>query len=271
MAAKPMNCGSCPGCSPVGHACHRKRGTSTNRLQSLNPSSGRPCAAAVEMIGFDLSGCDGPQLPDIPESNGGKSRSELLSGLARQEDLTIRQLYLRIAGARGHRQIHGTAAQIADDGGMVHRGALTASTSCRPGCPVAWTISSELVIPNCNVVICSGQNMKPPHCAAIWDFADRRTVSQPAASRQRQPNRSNAHGLRQRSRHQRSHQAVSPDGHVHRKLADIESTFVREFVTIIGASGCGKSTLLRVIAVARSAGRRRYPAMAVLGGSAAPA
>jgi alkanesulfonate monooxygenase SsuD/methylene tetrahydromethanopterin reductase-like flavin-dependent oxidoreductase (luciferase family) len=34
--------------------------------------------------------------------------------LARRENLTIRQLYLRIAGARGHWQIVGTPEQIAD-------------------------------------------------------------------------------------------------------------------------------------------------------------
>ena len=59
--------------------------------------------------GFDLSGypVDGP-LPDIPETNGGKSRQQLLIDLARRDNLTIRQLYLRIAGARGHQQVVGT-------------------------------------------------------------------------------------------------------------------------------------------------------------------
>ena len=65
--------------------------------------------------GFDLSGypLDGP-LPKLPETNGGKSRQKLLTDLAHRENLTIRQLYLSIAGARGHRQILGTPAQIAD-------------------------------------------------------------------------------------------------------------------------------------------------------------
>ncbi|MCC5638792.1 LLM class flavin-dependent oxidoreductase [Nostoc sp. CHAB 5844] len=65
--------------------------------------------------GFDLSGypLDGP-LPELPETNGGKSRQKLLIDLARRENLTIRQLYLSIAGARGHRQILGTPEQIAD-------------------------------------------------------------------------------------------------------------------------------------------------------------
>ncbi|WYX25386.1 LLM class flavin-dependent oxidoreductase [Achromobacter xylosoxidans] len=65
--------------------------------------------------GFDLSGypVDGP-LPDIPETNGGKSRQQLLIDLARRDDLTIRQLYLRIAGARGHQQVVGTPQSVAD-------------------------------------------------------------------------------------------------------------------------------------------------------------
>ncbi|GAA6616142.1 LLM class flavin-dependent oxidoreductase [Scytonema sp. NUACC26] len=65
--------------------------------------------------GFDLSNypIDGP-LPELPETNGGKSRQKLLTDLAHRENLTIRQLYLWIAGARGHRQTVGTPEQIAD-------------------------------------------------------------------------------------------------------------------------------------------------------------
>lgn len=65
--------------------------------------------------GFDLSRypVDGP-LPDIPETNGGKSRQQLLIDLARRDGLTIRQLYLRIAGARGHQQVVGTPESVAD-------------------------------------------------------------------------------------------------------------------------------------------------------------
>ncbi|CAM4041798.1 Nitrilotriacetate monooxygenase [Bordetella tumbae] len=65
--------------------------------------------------GFDLSAypVDGP-LPDLPETNGGKSRQQLLIDLARRENLSIRDLYLRIAGARGHQQIVGTPQSVAD-------------------------------------------------------------------------------------------------------------------------------------------------------------
>ncbi|MED4452335.1 LLM class flavin-dependent oxidoreductase [Metabacillus fastidiosus] len=70
------------------------------------------------MISVDLSGypVDGPlpDLPELEEVNGGKSRFTLLKDLADRENLTIRQLYQRIAGARGHREIKGTPEQIAD-------------------------------------------------------------------------------------------------------------------------------------------------------------
>ncbi|MDY0872065.1 LLM class flavin-dependent oxidoreductase [Dongia rigui] len=64
---------------------------------------------------FDLSvyPVDGP-LPDLPESNASKSRQQLFVDLARRENLSIRELYLRIAGARGHWQLVGTPVQIAD-------------------------------------------------------------------------------------------------------------------------------------------------------------
>jgi alkanesulfonate monooxygenase SsuD/methylene tetrahydromethanopterin reductase-like flavin-dependent oxidoreductase (luciferase family) len=56
---------------------------------------------------------DGP-LPPLPETNGGKSRQQLLIDLAQRENLSIRDLYLRIAGARGHQQVVGTPQGIAD-------------------------------------------------------------------------------------------------------------------------------------------------------------
>lgn len=70
------------------------------------------------MISYDLSPypVDGPlpELPELDQINGGKSRFKLLKDLANREGLTIRQLYQRIAGARGHREISGTPEQIAD-------------------------------------------------------------------------------------------------------------------------------------------------------------
>lgn len=66
--------------------------------------------------GFDVSGydLDGPLPEVIPETNGNQSRRQLIIDLAKREQLTIRELYLRIAGSRGHRIIFGTPEQIAD-------------------------------------------------------------------------------------------------------------------------------------------------------------
>jgi N-acetyl-S-(2-succino)cysteine monooxygenase len=86
-----------------------------DELQDLiHPEVG--VALLSKMIGgVDLSAypVDGP-VPDLPETNGGKSRQQLLFDLARRENLSIRDLYLRIAGARGHQQVVGTPASIAD-------------------------------------------------------------------------------------------------------------------------------------------------------------
>ncbi|MDQ0219241.1 LLM class flavin-dependent oxidoreductase [Peribacillus cavernae] len=70
-------------------------------------------------IGFDLSTypLDGP-LPDLPDPgqiNGHQSRAKLIMDLAEKENLTIRQLLLRLAGGRGHYTIAGTPKQIADE------------------------------------------------------------------------------------------------------------------------------------------------------------
>jgi N-acetyl-S-(2-succino)cysteine monooxygenase len=65
--------------------------------------------------GFDFSkyDIDGP-LPDIPKGNAIQSRQDLLVDMAKKEKLTIRQLYLRIAGGRSHWVLIGSPQTIAD-------------------------------------------------------------------------------------------------------------------------------------------------------------
>jgi N-acetyl-S-(2-succino)cysteine monooxygenase len=66
--------------------------------------------------GLDLSAypLDGPVPQDVPVSETHKSRQRLVLDLAARDNLTVRQLYLRIAGARGHWTIVGTPQSIAD-------------------------------------------------------------------------------------------------------------------------------------------------------------
>lgn len=104
-----------PGIFPVVGRTEGEAQEKFGQLQSLvDPVVGLQLLSTV--IGdIDLSGhpIDGP-VPALPETNGPKSRQQLLVDLARREGLTIRQLYLRIAGARGHQQVVGTPVQIAD-------------------------------------------------------------------------------------------------------------------------------------------------------------
>ncbi|SMC22572.1 alkanesulfonate monooxygenase [Andreprevotia lacus DSM 23236] len=104
-----------PGIFPVVGRTEAEARDKFQALQDLiDPVVGLSLLSGM-LGGFDLSGypLDGP-LPDLPASNGGKSRQALLIDKARRENLTIRQLYLSIAGARGHWQIVGSAVQIAD-------------------------------------------------------------------------------------------------------------------------------------------------------------
>jgi N-acetyl-S-(2-succino)cysteine monooxygenase len=104
-----------PGVFPIVGRTQAEAQEKFEELQSLiDPVVGLALLSGLTG-GFDLSGypLDGP-IPPLPETNASKSRQALTVELARRENLTIRQLYLRVAGARGHWQLVGTAAQIVD-------------------------------------------------------------------------------------------------------------------------------------------------------------
>lgn len=102
-----------------------------------------------QYIGFDLTGCDiDAPLPTIPLDNVTFSRTELLVNLAKRENLTVRQLYQRISGGRGHFQTQGTPQQIAD---MMEEwfttGAADGFNFLAPVFPAGLDEFVELVIP----------------------------------------------------------------------------------------------------------------------------
>jgi len=119
-------------------------------LQSqIEPAAG--LALLGRMIGnFDLSGypLDGP-LPELPETNDGqRSRQQLLTELAQGENLSIRQLYERIAGGRGHFTVVGTASQIADQmQAWFEQGAADGFNFMTPAFPGGLEDFTTLVIP----------------------------------------------------------------------------------------------------------------------------
>ncbi|MGE3619848.1 MAG: nitrilotriacetate monooxygenase, partial [Acidimicrobiia bacterium] len=104
-----------PGIYPVVGETHAHAEERYEALQDgLDPAVGLHLLSML--AGTDLSGLpvDGP-LPELPPTEGGQGRFQLLVDLARTEGLTLRQLYLRYAVVRGHHLIVGTATEIADE------------------------------------------------------------------------------------------------------------------------------------------------------------
>jgi FMN-dependent oxidoreductase (nitrilotriacetate monooxygenase family) len=104
------------------------------------------------MLELDISGypLDGP-LPELPGEdaiNGHKSRFSLVTGLARRENLTIRQLIERLAGGRGHRVFAGTPDQVADQIDLwFHSGAADGFNVMPPLLPGGLEDFVEQVVP----------------------------------------------------------------------------------------------------------------------------
>jgi FMN-dependent oxidoreductase (nitrilotriacetate monooxygenase family) len=104
-----------PGLAPVVGATEEEAQARFQALQDLVPIEVGLATLATTLGEIDLSGydLDGP-LPELPETNGPKSRRQLVIDMARRENLSIRQLCQRVVGARGHLTVVGTAVQIAD-------------------------------------------------------------------------------------------------------------------------------------------------------------
>jgi FMN-dependent oxidoreductase (nitrilotriacetate monooxygenase family) len=104
-----------PGIFPVVAPTKAEAEDKFAKIQSLiDPVVGLALASGL-LGGFDLSkyDIDGP-VPEVGQSDAVKSRLKLVSDLAQSKNLTIRELYLAVAGARGHYQVVGTPGEIAD-------------------------------------------------------------------------------------------------------------------------------------------------------------
>ena len=55
-----------------------------------------------------------PELGDVSSVEGHQSRFTVITDLARRDNLTVRQLLVRLGGGRGHRTFAGTPEQVAD-------------------------------------------------------------------------------------------------------------------------------------------------------------
>ncbi len=106
-------------------------------------------ASCLLFLNRDLSTypIDGP-LPNLLSTEGWQSRQQLFVDLARRENLSIRQLALRIAGGRGHKTLIGTPQSIADTLEEWSRKARrTDSIFSRPYSPFGLEEFTDLVIP----------------------------------------------------------------------------------------------------------------------------
>jgi alkanesulfonate monooxygenase SsuD/methylene tetrahydromethanopterin reductase-like flavin-dependent oxidoreductase (luciferase family) len=105
-----------PGVFPVVGRTRQEAQDKFDQLQELIEP-----AVGIDMLA-DLAGVEEVRnlpidalISELPETEGGKSRRALFLELAARENLSLRQLYLRVAGARGHWQVIGTAEDIADE------------------------------------------------------------------------------------------------------------------------------------------------------------
>jgi N-acetyl-S-(2-succino)cysteine monooxygenase len=105
----------------------------------------RNIAPDVDLSLYDL---DKPLPTGLSKTNGSTSRQALLLEMAARENLTVRQLYLRIAGGRGHWSLIGTPESIVDqlEEWFLNEGA-DGFNVLTPWLPGGLTDFAELVIP----------------------------------------------------------------------------------------------------------------------------
>ena len=115
LGRKPEHIKILPGVTiftaPTSAQAHAKH----QRLQDLvHPQVGLSLLSGL-LGGVDLSHLplDGPLPQDLPATNASKSRQQLILQLA-AEGLSIRELYLRLAGARGHWTLVGSPQEVVD-------------------------------------------------------------------------------------------------------------------------------------------------------------
>ena len=148
MAGTRIVSRSCPGLSVNVGRTRAEAEAKFAALQDLIvPQTGLELLS--ERLGYDLSDCDvNDPVPDIPVNDIGGSRAEILLETARRNKFRIRDLYRHIAGARGHYQIIGTPAEIADlMEQWVSEGACDGFNVMPPLFPASLADFVDLVVP----------------------------------------------------------------------------------------------------------------------------
>lgn len=139
-----------PGIFPVLGGTEAEARANYDYLQSLVHPSIAWNILAHHYQGLDLSGYSlddpAPPLPHDTELN--KSRPKLVSDLVERNNLTLREFYLAVATARGHRTVVGTPEQIADSmQEWFESGAADAFNIMPPILPTGLTDFVDQVVP----------------------------------------------------------------------------------------------------------------------------
>ncbi|WFU40195.1 LLM class flavin-dependent oxidoreductase [Bradyrhizobium sp. CB82] len=138
-----------PGIFPVVGRSQSEAEDRFESLQSfLHPDVAIPFISRLG--GLDLSGLTlDDMLPSVIDAtNSSKSRQKLFVATAKRDSLTIRQMFMRFAGARGHLQVLGTPATIADCiEGWVSSRAADGFNVMPPLLPGSLNDFKDLVIP----------------------------------------------------------------------------------------------------------------------------
>ncbi|HZP99042.1 MAG TPA: LLM class flavin-dependent oxidoreductase [Reyranella sp.] len=105
-----------PGVFPVVGRTEKEAQDIFADLNSRIDTTPQALTVLSDRLGTDMSiyPLDEP-LPSLPETEHLKSRAALLIEMARRDRLTLRQLFHRVAAARGHLLLVGTGRQIADE------------------------------------------------------------------------------------------------------------------------------------------------------------
>jgi FMN-dependent oxidoreductase (nitrilotriacetate monooxygenase family) len=104
-----------PGVLPIVGRTRQEARDRYEQLQMLiHPQAG--VAALSRTLGADLTGVDmDTPLPEIKSAKMMETRALGIVETARRDGLTVRQVYERLVVSKGHRQVVGTATDIADN------------------------------------------------------------------------------------------------------------------------------------------------------------
>lgn len=115
MGRAPGDLHTMPGLMPIVGRTEAEAKEHMDQLTSL--VTDQQGLVALERVagGLDLSKfpLDGP-MPDLPPTNGPRSRQQIVMNWARSENLTLSQVGRRFAGTDGHNVVWGTPEQVAD-------------------------------------------------------------------------------------------------------------------------------------------------------------